>query len=722
MNCRQGNIAIMSLFSFAFIFVGSVCFALGLLHLLIFFRRRDLKVDLAFSCMAFAIAFSSFLEIGAFKTDSLPDYILLLKGTLTAQCFLWICFAWFVHYFTKSKWLWPPVFITILYGLIQVINFYSPGSVLFSEIVALNSFSMQSGEILFFGNGPANSFRTIGDGAWIILLIYTAAACIRFGKRESPQKAFIFGITVFLCLGLGYLHGTLIDFGIADPPYLGSFLFLPLSLVMSFSLAGDVVKASRLTEEIQEAESRWRNLLENVYLIVLGIDENQNVFYVNPFFLNATGYEKSEILQHPFNNLLLEEDRKVMTDRVENVLRGKATILPERSLRIVAKSGKQREILFSNVLLSNSPGPAGGILSIGKDITDQLQAETGRDIAIRELQELKEKLELENTSLKEVLQGDHDFKEIIGKSNGLLYVLSKVQQVSQTDSTVLVLGETGTGKELVARAIHRDSERKDKPFVRVNCAAIPADLVESELFGHEPGSFTNAMGLRRGKFELADGGTIFLDEISEMPLDIQAKLLNVLQEKELERVGGSLAIQVDARVISATNRDLGSEVAAGRFRADLYYRLNVYPLTLPPLRDRREDIPLLVAHFISGFNKKFGKNIQGISPVIMETLQDYDWPGNIRELQNVLERAVITNTGSNLRLPDGLSQYKDIDSNNSIQETELLSLAEVERNHILRTLQKTDWQISGIKGASTLLKMNPSTLRSRIKKLGLKKI
>ncbi len=712
----------MSLFSFAFIFVGSICFAIGLLHLLIFFRRKDLKVDLAFSCMAFAIAFSSFLEIGAFKTDSLQDYILLLKGTLAAQCFLWICFAWFVHYFTKSKWLWPPVFITILYSLIQVINFYSPGSVLFSEIVELNSFSIWEGEILFFGNGPANSFRIIGDAAWILLLIYTATACIRFGKRGSLPKALIFGITVFLCLGLGYLHGTLIDLGIAEPPYLGSFLFLPLSLVMSFSLAGDVVKASRLTEEIKEAESRWRNLLENVHLMVIGIDGDQNVFYVNPCFLNATGYVKDTIINHPFNNLILEEDRKVMTDRIETVLHGKDTILPERCLRIVTKSGEQREILFSNVLLSNGKNAAEGILSIGKDITDQLQAETDRDLAIQDLERLKEKLESENISLKEVIQVNHDFDEIIGKSNGLLYVLSKVQQVSQTDATVLVLGETGTGKELVARAIHRDSERKDKPFVRVNCAAIPADLVESELFGHEPGSFTNAMNLRRGKFELADGGTIFLDEISEMPLDIQAKMLNVLQEKELERVGGSKTIPVNVRIISATNRDLGSEVAEGRFRADLYYRLNVYPLTLPPLRDRREDIPLLVTHFISGFNKKFGKNILEISPVIMETLQDYDWPGNIRELRNVLERAVITNTGSNLRLPDGLSQYKDINSNNSIQETELLSLAEVERNHILRTLQKTDWQISGIKGASTLLKMNPSTLRSRIKKLGLKKI
>ncbi len=574
---------------------------------------------------------------------------------------------------------------------------------------------------MYFAHGPANSFRIIGDAAWVILLIYTAMACIRFGKKGNPRKAVIFGVTIFLCLGLGYLHGTLIDLGIVDPPYLGSFLFLPLSLVMSYSLAGDVVKASLLAEEVKAAESRWRNLLENVQLMVIGIGLDKNIFYVNPFFLSTTGYKKSAILNNPFNNLILEKDRELMTDRLEEIFGGKAAILPERRLPIVTKSGVQREILFSNVLISNGGSLAAGILGIGKDITDQIKAEAGRDLAIQDLEELKVKLENENISLREVIQMDHGFKEMIGKSNGLLYVLSKVQQVARTDSTVLILGETGTGKELVASAIHRESERSNKPFIRVNCAAIPAELVESELFGHEPGAFTNAVTLRRGKFELAEGGTIFLDEVSEMPLDVQAKLLTVLQEKELARVGGSRTIQVDARVISATNRDLGSEVAAGRFRADLYYRLNVYPITLPPLRDRREDIPLLVTHFISLFNKQFGKNTEEVSPIIMETLQNYDWPGNIRELRNVLERAVITNAGSSLHLPDGLSQYKNRNINDLAVDTEILSLAEVERQHILRTLQKTDWQISGIKGAATILKMNPSTLRSRIKKLGLKK-
>ena len=241
--------------------------------------------------------------------------------------------------------------------------------------------------------------------------------------------------------------------------------------------------------------------------------------------------------------------------------------------------------------------------------------------------------------------------------------MSKIQQVAETDSTVLVFGETGTGKELVARAIHRESNRAKKPFIRINCAAIPADLVESELFGHEPGSFTNAVTLRRGKFELAEGGAIFLDEISEMPLVAQAKLLNVLQERVIERVGGSRTIPIDVRVISATNRSLEQEIAKGQFRADLFYRLNIYPITVPPLRERSEDIPLIVKHFITIFNSKFNKNIKEVPQVVMDRLESYDWPGNIRELKNILERAVITSTSENLILKDVLQPAREVVKN-----------------------------------------------------------
>lgn len=283
---------------------------------------------------------------------------------------------------------------------------------------------------------------------------------------------------------------------------------------MSYSLAGDVVSSSRLANEVKMAESRWRNLLEHVHLLVVGIDTDKNVFFVNPFFLDVTGYERDEVLHHPFTSLIPEKERTPMSERIATVISGQDTIFSERRLPLLTKSGEQREILWSNVLVDGKEHSGCGILSIGKDVTSQLLAEKGRNRALQELESLKEKLEEENISLKELVQVNHGFTEIIGQSNSLLYVLSKVQQVARTDSTVLILGETGTGKELVARAIHRESLRSDKPFIRVNCAAIPADLVESELFGHEPGSFTNALSLRRGKFDLAQGGTIFLDEIS----------------------------------------------------------------------------------------------------------------------------------------------------------------------------------------------------------------
>ena len=317
----------MTLFSFAFIFMGSIAFSLGFLHLLIFLRRQDLKVDLVFSLMAFAISLSSFLEIWAFKADTLSAYIPLLKTTLGVQCLLWISFAWFIHYFTRSVKLWLPLFITVLYTLALVINVFSPGTILFSEIVELQSHTILSGEIFYFANGDANALRFIADIAWLILLFYTAVAFLRFGRKGNGRQAIIFSATIFLCLGIGYLQGTLIDLGIVDPPYSGSFLFLPLSLMMSFSLAGNVVRSSQLCIEIESAELRWRNLLENVHLSIVGIDPDKNIFYVNPFFLALTGYNKSELLNHPIVTILPEEQRNILSTKLGDVFGGQSSIL-----------------------------------------------------------------------------------------------------------------------------------------------------------------------------------------------------------------------------------------------------------------------------------------------------------------------------------------------------------------------------------------------------------
>ena len=329
---------------------------------------------------------------------------------------------------------------------------------------------------------------------------------------------------------------------------------------------------------------------------------------------------------------------------------------------------------------------------------------------------LKSRFEAEAIYLQEEIKTEHNFEEIIGQSAPIRQVLKHIEQVAPTDASVLIRGETGTGKELLARAVHDRSRRKDRALVKVNCGSIPAGLVESELFGHEKGAFTGATQRRIGRFELADGGTIFLDEVTELPLETQVKLLRVLQEGEFERVGSSQTIKVDVRVIAATNRDLQEVVGNGSFRADLFYRLNVFPLSVPPLRERKDDIPLLVSFFISRFGKRFGKDLRGVSQRGLDILMNYDWPGNIRELQNIVERAAVVANGQIINVDESLVRV-----NGALQDDAIDSLESNERRHILRALKATDWVVHGKKGAAELLNINPSTLRSRMDKLRIKK-
>jgi formate hydrogenlyase transcriptional activator len=351
-----------------------------------------------------------------------------------------------------------------------------------------------------------------------------------------------------------------------------------------------------------------------------------------------------------------------------------------------------------------------------------------------EIDSLKARLEKENVYLREELCAEHNFEEIVGNSPALLKALHAVDQVAPTDSTVLIYGETGTGKELVARAIHSRSARNGRALVNVNCSAISAGLVESELFGHMKGAFTGALERRIGRFELAHGGTIFLDEIGELSLETQVKLLRVLQEHEFEPVGSSRSLRVDVRVIAATNRNLSEAIQAGRFRSDLFYRLNVFPIELPPLRERRSDIPQLVAFCISRFSKRLGKKIEGVSRESMENLVNYPWPGNIRELQNVIERAVVLSVDPTLRLDRELMPVAASTKGMAAPETDapdhrpadrnspqpLLTLDEVDRNHILAALQHTGGVVDGPKGAARILNLHPNTLRHRMDKLGIK--
>ncbi len=349
-----------------------------------------------------------------------------------------------------------------------------------------------------------------------------------------------------------------------------------------------------------------------------------------------------------------------------------------------------------------------------QEIEERKKAEVGLRNAFAEIKQLTERLQVENIELKQVITQEGDnFGEIIGQSPAIAYVFFRIDQVAPQDTTVLLLGETGCGKGMVARAIHRRSSRKDRPMITVNCTALPANLIESELFGREKGAFTGAHARQMGRFELADGGTIFLDEIGEMPLELQVKLLRVIQDGEFERLGSPRTIKVDVRIIAASNRNLETEIKAERFREDLFYRLSVFPITIPPLRQRVEDIPLLVNHFVAKFNKKIGRKISSVTKETLNALESYHWPGNVRELESVIERAIITSQGSALQVLDRFETFHK-------QSTEDLKiLADVERDHILQALQKTSWRIEGKNGAAILLGINPSTLRARMRKYGI---
>ena len=375
------------------------------------------------------------------------------------------------------------------------------------------------------------------------------------------------------------------------------------------------------------------------------------------------------------------------------------------------------------------------LAQLNRELEDRVAARTTElNTALAQVEALKSRLQQENRYLKQELCETSNLGEIIGSAPALQAALRKVAAVAATDSTVLIHGETGTGKELIARALHAQSKRRDKPMIKLNCSAISAGLVESELFGHLKGAFTGATDKRMGRFELADGGTLFLDEVSELPLETQAKLLRVLQEQEFEPVGSSRSVKVDVRVIAATNRDLPADVRSGRFRSDLFYRLNVFPIEVPALRERAEDISLLANHFMQRMTRKLGKPLERIAPATLTQLNRYSWPGNIRDLQNTIERAAVLATGSELIVDWDLGPPAVSAAASSVTaageaeqppprsaDAEHQSLEAIEREHIIATLRKTRGVVEGPHGAAQLLEMNPSTVRFRMKKLSIGK-
>jgi formate hydrogenlyase transcriptional activator len=490
----------------------------------------------------------------------------------------------------------------------------------------------------------------------------------------------------------------------------------------------DITDRKRSEEALEISETRYRRLFESAQDGILILDaETGQISDVNPFLGEMLGYSHEEFLGKklweigPFKNM--EASKAAFLE-----LQSKGYVR-YNDLPLETKEGRPIAVEFvSNVYLVNHHKV---IQCNIRDITErkliaealqQAHNELERRVeertvelrtALSEIKTMKDQLEAENIYFRQEIKMKHQFDHILGQSDGLKYVLYRAEQVAPTNTTVLILGETGTGKELIAAAIHNMSPRKDRPMITVNCAALPANLIESELFGREKGAFTGADTRQVGRFEVANGSTLCLDEIGELPLETQAKLLRAIQHNEFERLGSSHTIKVDARIVATTNRNLEEEVRKGRFRQDLYYRLNVFPITVPPLRQRKEDIPLLVQAFIERYARKLGKQIASIQKETMMALQDYPWPGNVRELESVLERAVILCPGPVLQLADKL-EISSLPLSSTVR-----TLEEMERNQILKTLSETRWRIEGKDGAAAILGLNPSTLRARMHKLGI---
>ncbi len=481
------------------------------------------------------------------------------------------------------------------------------------------------------------------------------------------------------------------------------------------ALIRDITTRKKAEAFLNEMEHMYRTVADFTYDWELWTNLDHSFQYVSPSCKRITGYTADQFMQNPnlFRHIIVPEDKKAWDDHLHEV--HEEYTLREVQFRIKRKDGSTCWIEHACQPVVGSQKEVLGVRSSNRDITERKTIEEDLRRALDEIKKYKEQLEEESAWLREKINLVYNYKRIIGSSDTLQHVLYKIEQIAATDTSVLIFGETGTGKELIARAIHEQSLRKDRPMLTVNCAALPNDLIESELFGHEKGAFTGANTRQIGRFGTADGATLFLDEIGELPFESQAKLLRVLQNGEFERLGSSRTSKVDVRIIAATNRDLEEDVRQGKFRQDLWYRLNVFPITVPPLRERLEDIPQLVEYFIDKFVREQGQVITSIKANVLNTLQQYTWPGNVRELENVIERAVITTTGSSLSLSDALLQSP------AEKQLQFKSLAEMERNYILKVLEETNWKVSGKNSAAEILSLNRSTLRSKMEKLDIRK-
>jgi PAS domain S-box-containing protein len=565
--------------------------------------------------------------------------------------------------------------------------------------------------------------RSINPWAYDTLVEKREVVCFARAE-ETPAEAEVDRVTwkewgIRSNLVIPVVTGDVVDYVIAINAVKSERVWLP-ELIPRLRLLGEIfvnaLERRHAEQALRESEERLSLATSSAEMGIWIMDAGRGSVWVTDKLRELFGFAPDgELSFESFMDRIHPDDRGSVRGAVQESMEKRVPLRIE--YRILHPDGTVRWIVSRGHSHAEGTGLPERIMGVSSDVTERKTMEATLEAHLEEIERLKLQLEKENIVLREELRKELGFEKIIGKSDALNYVLFRVGQVAPTDATVLILGETGTGKGMVANAIHGMSARKDRPMITVNCAALPANLIESELFGREKGAFTGAHARQAGRFEVADGGTIFLDEIGELPLELQSKLLRVLQEGEFERLGSTKTVRVDTRVIASTSRDLREEVRAGRFREDLYYRLNVFPVSIPPLRKRADDIPELVRFFTDKYARKVGRQIVSIPKAAMKALERYEWPGNVRELEHVIERAVITTEGRVLTLADRLEPLHDVRE----VETPLRDLAAMEREHIGRVLKETGWRIEGPKGAAAILKLHPSTLRFRIKKLGIRR-
>ena len=672
-----------------YIFLSGIALTTGTNYLWLGVIKKRSFTDVLFGLFASAAGVYYLLT----SLEGVPGLVILFFATI-----MFVLFPWYFAYesgFIKRKLLWVITFLGFGY------YFWSA----FSEYTEIPQLAL-----------------VFSYGVYVLSAIYALGSThnLRLLKKE-PVGPFI-AVTIYyiVCIleeiaynafGLSLPWRRIINFYYLD--------FFPVVLISFkiFLMAYSQLQKTRLEGSIAIYQNNLNVILNQAERYVLTLDVKGEILFANPFFINAVS-PKTKIKHANFLDLLSEADRGLFQDKVLDAegFTGKV---------IASHNGADHPITVSWSFVKLKDDAARNIMHItlfGADISDQKETELSLIQAYEELEVMKNKLEAENLQLRNESSFQGSRGRLVGASPNFNYVLNRIEDVAPLDVPVLLEGETGVGKELFASAIHEKSNRSTKPYIKVNCSAIPENLLESELFGFEKGAFTGADKLKRGMFELADGGTLFLDEIGDLPMSLQPKLLRALQEGEIKRLGAEKTMKVDIRLIAATNLSLQKQVEIGEFRSDLFYRLNVFPITIPPLRKRKSDIPRLINSFIKTFNEKYDKQITEISGSLMKDLTDYSWPGNIRQLRNIIERAVITTSGSILKLADPLPFTEKEDSRPAKDKSgpkSLGTLEDFERGHITRVLEYCDWRISGKKGAAEILNLPASTLRSKMKKLGI---